>query len=250
MPKLFSFQGKISLGDRSADGKMLNPVWVGDAKLSIKLSTETQDHTESFSGQRMLYGQMNKSKKAESTLTLYEWLPENVALGLYAKELDIASSTVTGEEFPAGLVAGDKVKLDHAFVSSVLLTDSTGTPASLTLGTHYRVDSANAGVIEILNPTGFTQPFKGAYSYAAATQFAMFTETPPEKYLLLDGVNTETGELVLVELFRQKFQPLSQLDMITDDLGNMALNGVSLYDPINAADANLGGFGRILQKAA
>lgn len=247
---LYSFQGKVYAGTRSSLGKCLNPQWVGDATLSIKLSTETNDHTESFSGQRQLYGQMNKSTKAETTLTLFEWLPVNIALALYSKKISAQAGTVSGETFPEGLAVGDNVKLDHSLVSNVLLTDSASSPAPLTLDQHYRVASANAGLIEILNLAAFKQPFKAAYGYTAAESYAMFTQAPPERYLLLDGINTETQEPVIVHLYRQKFQPVGELNLHSEDYGSLELTGASLFDSTNAADDTLGGFGRIEMKAA
>lgn len=249
MSNLFSFQGKVSLGDRSTTGKMLKPVWVGNAKLVVKLSTDQTEKNESFSGQRQLYGTLDKAKKAEVTLTLDEWTPENLAMALYASKVDVASGTATGEALPAGLVAGDMVQLDHRFISALTLTDSAATPATVPTAS-YSIDSANAGLVQLLDVGTLTQPFKAAYSYAAATLFTMFTKTPGEKYVLLDGVNTENDDPVIAELFRTKFKPAGQLDLITDEYGSLELTGACLYDSINAKSANMGGFGRFIHKAA
>lgn len=251
MSKLFSLQGAIYLATRLPNGKPGPMDWVGNAPTcQIKLTTETSDKMESFSGNRMLYGQLNKAKKADISLVLDEFLTENLLLGLHGTKVDGAAGTVTGETFPTGLVAGDVLRLDKPFVSSVVLTDSAGVPATLTAGTHYRVKSTALGLIEILDVGAFTQPFKAAYSNAASETVTMFTSAAPERFLLLDGINTETNEPVLVELPRVKFKPTGQLDLIIDDYGNLPLEGAVLYDELNAADANMGGFGRIRQKVA
>ncbi|MCZ7748512.1 hypothetical protein O8J69_34570, partial [Pseudomonas aeruginosa] len=117
------------------------------------------------------------------------------------------------------LKAGDFVKLDRQFVSSVVLTDSATTPAELVLGTDYRIESPTAGLIELLNVTGKTQPFKAAYASEVATGYTMFTSPPPERYILLDGINTENQEPVIVTLYRCKFDPVGDLALINDEYG-------------------------------
>lgn len=248
---LFSFQGKVWAGSRTVTGKLSRPFWAGNVSaMNLKLSTDADNKTESFSGNRLQYGRLQKGTTAQLDMTFDEWLAKNIALAIWASEIELAPDTVTGEPLESGLVAGDFVKLDGQFVSSVVLTDSAGTPATLALGTDYRIESPNAGLIELLNVTGKTQPFKAAYATQAATAYTMFTSAPPERYILLDGINTETQEPVLVTLYRCKFDPVSDLALINDSYGNFQLTGSVLYDPLNAGDPELGGFGRIVQKAA
>lgn len=245
---LYSLQGKIYLGDRLSTGKLSKPVWVGNAPTcQLKLTTDSSNKTESFSGNRLQYGRLQKGKTAELSLTLDEWLPQVLALGLYASVLDGVSGTASAEAFPAGLVAGDLVKLDNPFVSAVVITDSAATPATVPTN-NVQVESPSAGLLKVVDPGTFIQPFKAAYSYAKTKAFTIFTAAPPERYFMLDGINTETGEAVIVRLFRVRFDPAGQLDLLNDDYGSLQLTGSVLYDVVNAANANLGGFGKIEQK--
>lgn len=251
MSKLFSLQGSIYSAMRLSNGKPGPMTWLGNAPTcQVKLSTESTDKMESFSGNRMQYGRLQKGKKAEISLTLDEFLTSNLLLGLYGTKVTGTAGTVTAEAFPTGLAVGDIVRLDKPFVSSVVVTDSAGGPATLTPGTHYRVKSDAMGLVEILNIGTFVQPFKAAYSNAGSETVTMFTSPPPERFLLLDGINTETNQPVLVELPRVLFAPVGQLDLIMDDYGNLPMTGTVLFDDLNAADANMGGFGRIRQKSA
>lgn len=247
---LFSFQGKVWAGERSSAGKLLKPDWAGNVPtMTLQLSTESTNKTESFSGNRLQYGRLQRGKTATLNITFDEWLPQNIALAIWATQLDVAGSTVTGEVLPTALVAGDYVKLDHPFVSALAITDSAGTPATLPTG-NYKLESPNAGLVQLLDPGALVQPFKAAYTYAARESFTMFTDAPPERYILLDGINTETNEPVIVTLYRCKFDPVSDLAFINEEYGSFSLAGSVLYDVVNAANANLGGFGRIDQKAA
>lgn len=247
---LFSFQGKVWAGDRLPNGKLSKPVWAGNVPtMTLQLATESSNKTESFSGVRQQYGRLQRGKTSTLNITFDEWLPENIALALWASKLAITGSTVTGETFPTGLAVGDHVKLDNPFVSSVVLTDSAGSPVTVPAG-NYELVSPNSGLIKLNNLGALTQPFKAAYTYAARTSFTMFTNAPPERYILLDGINTETLESVIVTLYRCKFDPVSDLALINDEYGNFQLSGSVLYDVVNAANANLGGFGRMDMKTS
>jgi len=242
---LVSLQGKIWLAERSAQGKYEKPVWVGNAPTAtLQLATETTKKTESYSGNRLQIGELDRGKTATLNLTLDEWLPSNLVLGLYATQSDIVAGTVTAEPLPAELKAGEFIRLDHPFVSDVVLTAA----APLVVGTDYRMESAPGGLIEILKDT--SAAVKAAYSYESVTSLAMFTDRPPERWLFLDGINTETGESVLVDLYRCKFNPVGDLGLIHDEYGSLALTGSVLFDTLNAREANLGGYGRMVSKKA
>lgn len=245
--KDYSFQGKIYLGMRDAvSGQPQALQWVGDAdQLQVKLSTTTDERQESWSGQRLTSVRLVTAKKAELSLQLNEFSPLNLGLALYGNAIDVTTGTVTAELLPATVANGDTIALDNRDVSAVVITDSTGTPKTLVEGTDYVVASAASGLIQILNVGTYTQPFKAAYSYAAAVQIPMFQTAVPERYLVLDGVNTVDGNTVKVRLFRCVFDPASQLDLISSKLSQFALAGSVLFDQVNYANSNMGGFGRI-----
>ena len=244
---LFSFQGKIHLAERSAQGKPLKVTWLGNAPAcTLQLATETTPKTESFSGNRLQYGLLQRGKTATLNLTLDEWTLYNLALALYAADVAIATGTVTGEALPSPLAAGDIIRLNKPFVSDVELTAAPST--ALVEGTDFSVESASAGLIELLTPQ--TPAVTAAYENADARALTMFTTTPPDRWLILDGINTDNQEKVVVELFRCKFNPVGDFGLIHEECGNLPLTGTVLYDPLNASDPTLGGYGRIVQAAA
>lgn len=247
----FSFQGKVYLGARQTNGKPGAMAWVGDASvLQVALQSDVSTRNESYSGNRLPSARLSKAKTATVKLTLNDFSAANLALGLYGDANVIASGSVaTGspETLPIGIVVGDSIMLAHTNVSAVVIKDSAGTPATLVSGTDYVVDSANGGVVRFLNIGTYTQPFKASYSYGGGTDLAMFIEEAPERYLILDGFNTVEGDSspVRVQLYRVVFDPASTLDLISNDFGTLELSGSCLYDSVNAADATLGGFGKI-----
>lgn len=248
MSELFSLQGKLYAATRDAvTGKASNHIWLGNVpEAKLELTTEKSDKFESFSGNRLLYGSLQKSKGVSFSATLDEFLPENIALGLYGSKSDVATGTVTAEAFPSGLVAGNRVQLANKFATSIVVKDSTGSPLTLALNTNYKVISAAAGIIEIVLPTGFVQPFKADYTKGDASRVVMFSNvTPPQRYIVFDGINTVTGDKWIVELYRIQFDPIKDFGLINEDWGGLQLSGNALYDEVNDLDALLGGFGRV-----
>jgi len=248
----FSFQGKVYLGTRLAGGLPGRLRWVGDApKCDVSMTTESENRKESFSGLRMTSARLRKGNEATIAMTLHWASAENLALGLYGASATVAAAAVTNESLPPGLVAGDLIVLARGGVSSLVITDSTpGTPLTLVAGTHYRLDSANGGVVNILNVTGRVQPFRAAYSHTASTDVAMFTVAPPERYLLLDGINTFDNSPVRVRLYRVQFDPAANIPLINEGYGSLELTGSVLFDSASALDISLGGFGKIELPAA
>lgn len=243
---LFSFQGKVWLAERDANGQPINPIWVGNApSLQLQLETETLAKTDSYSGNRLQIGQLNTSKTATINVTFDEWTASNLALAFYGAKTTVATSTVTAEALPTTLAAGEVVRLDHPFVSAVTVDDGGG---ELVAGTDYVIESANSGLLKFLLPP--TDPVTVDYSYAASESLSVFTTQAPERWLLLDGVNTANNNSpVLLDLFKVQFAPVSDLDLITDEYGSISLTGTVLFDTLNSG-AGLGGFGRIQMPGA
>lgn len=243
----FSGQGRVYLARRDAAGNPLSMRWVGnvpDLKLSLK--TETIEHRESYSGQRLTDLQLIKSKDGEFSCTLEDILIENFELSLYGTTSSMTSGTVVDEALPSGITSGEMRLLSKQFVSSVNISDSATTPATLVNGTHYKVHEAQ-GAIEFINVTGFTQPFLVDYSYGAAKSVAMFRSAQPEVWLRFDGYNTaDNNRPVIVDLYRVAINPTKDLSLISDQLNRFELSGRVLADVTKAMEPTLGQFGRIV----
>lgn len=244
-----SFQGRVYLGKRDAAGlpiEVRSPGNVAELKLSLK--TDVLEHYESQTGQRTLDHRMVKQKSATVNLTIEEFTKENLALALYGTHVVGTPGTVTDEPIGGATpTVGDRYFLAHPKVSSLVVVDSAGTPATLTAGTHYTAD-LDFGALQFLDTTGFTAPFKASYAYGVATEIGIFTQALPERYLRLEGINTAQGNAkVLVELYRVAFDPLKEISFISDEYNKFELEGSLLADGTKPFDAVLGQFGRIVQ---
>ena len=244
-----SFQGRVYLGERNANGEPINVRTPGNvADLSLSLKTDVLEHYESQTGQRSLDHRMVKQKSATVNLTIEEFTKENLALALYGNHVVGTPGTVTAEPVGGATpIAGDRYFLAHPKVSSLVVTDSAGTPATLALGTNYTAD-LDFGALQFLDTTGFTAPFKASYAYGVATEIGIFTQALPERFLRLEGINTAQGNAkVLVELYRVAFDPLKEISFISDEYNKFELEGSLLADTTKPYDAVLGQFGRIVQ---
>jgi hypothetical protein len=250
-PSLFSLQGYLNIGELLPNGKIGKLRWLGNVpEATVQLSVEAEDKKEDFSGNRNLLDRLQTGTSAVLNYTLDYWSSANMALAFNATAAAIAASTVTGEVFPEGLVAGDLVRLDNPFASSLVITDSAGTPATLVADTNYRIKGHSANTVEILDPGSFVQPFNGAYSYEAATNLVLFSQLGTAAFLQFDGINTKTGEPVLFEFWKARHDPIKELGLINKQYGNLPMTAALLFDETRALDPLLGGVGRALQKAA
>lgn len=244
----FSGQGRVYVGARDANGNPQAMRWLGNVpELKVSLNVETIEHKESYSGQRLTDLQLIKGKDGEFSCAVEDFSIENLELTLYGQTSAVSSGTVTSEALPSGAVAGGIYLLAHQFVSSVTVRDSATTPATLTEGTHYRVH-AEQGAIELLNVTGFTQPFRVDYSHGAARSLAMFKSGQPEVWLRFDGLNTaDSNRRVIVDLYRVALNPSKDFSLIGDELQKFELSGRVLADVTKSDTGPLGLFGRVIQ---
>lgn len=240
----FSLQGRIELGTRLTGGKPGALRWVGDAtSCNIAFSTENEDRTETFSGQRLQSARMRTATTVALSLVLRYGSAENMRLGLFANANNVAGASITDEALPAGLVAGDRVVLAKpAGVTALTLKDSAGSPVTVD-AEHYALENAAGGVVRLIDVSGYTQPFTADYTHEAFVRLPMFSAQPPERYFYLHGVDTVSGEKVRAALYRVQFNPISELPLLNDTFGEITLEGTALFDAEAALDDTFGGFG-------
>jgi hypothetical protein len=244
----FSGQGRVYIGTRDSNGNPQAMRWIGNVpELKVSLNVETIEHKESYSGQRLTDLQLIKGKDGEFSCSVEDFNIQNLELTLYGQTSSVTAGTVTNEALPTGATAGGVYLLANQFVSSVVVKDSAASPATLVAGTDYKVH-ADQGAIELLNVSGFTQPFKVDYSYGAAKRLAMFKSGQPEVWLRFDGLNTaDSNRRVIVDLYRVVLSPSKDFSLIGDDIQKFELSGRVLADTTKSDTGPLGLFGRVIQ---
>lgn len=247
----FSGQGQVIVHKRNAAGIIGGGFLLGNVpKFEVKPTMERREHQESQSGQRLIDKVQTTTKGGTLDMTLEDIRHDNLALLLSGKKVTLAAGSYTSgspDTFPTGLVVGNYVKLSRPNVSSLVITDSAGTPATLTAGTHYRLSDAKHGYVEILSLGAFTQPFKAAYSYGETKVVTMYEADDNDEYwVYFAGVNTEgtPDQSVGMDIYRVVFNVADLVALINQEQGSFDITARILRDNVRAADANFGGFAR------
>jgi hypothetical protein len=246
----YNGQGYVDIAVATA-GSPGKARWTGNVT-SFKITPEESkyEHKESYSGLKSIDLTYRTELKLPIEITLEQVDLNNFYMFFNGEAVAQSGGSVTNEtlEGSTTIAVGDVFYLDSVDVSSLVITDSTGTPKTLTSGTNY---SANlkTGRVEILDITtggAFTGPLKAAYTAAAETKVKLFTDTPDEYWIYFSGVNTAvTGSPACRgEFYRVKFSP-AELSMITDGDApqQFVLRGDCLADPTKTLAGTFGPYG-------
>jgi hypothetical protein len=255
MPSYLSGQAKVYEAVRNAAGDPQSFRFMGNSpQFDLAGNINTVEHQESQSGQRLVDLRLITGKKLDLTLNVQEFLPENLALLLFGNLYTSVSGSVTGEQLgggATGITAGMSFALKNANITSLVITDSAGTPATLASGTDY---SANLpyGLVTILNVGSYTQPFKAAYSKAVGQKSVdMFTNQPANRWFRLIGVNTAqqnsdgSFKRFVVDLYNVQIDPGSSIPFISDAIADMSVKASVLVDTTRSATAQGGQIGLV-----
>lgn len=253
-PNYFSGQGDVLLAKLSAAG-VPGAFWlVGNSpKFELSFKVDRRKHQESRSGQRLVDKIQSTTKGGEVSITLEDIRKKNLAVVVGGDSVALASGSYSAanfDTFPSGLVVGSIVKLAKPNASAIVVKDSNGAGTTLVLNTDYRILDAEHGLIEILSLGAYTQPFRAQYSYAATDVVTALTANDDTEYAIyFAGVNTEgtpEDQKIGADVYRVVFDPAQLLALINSEQGSFDLKGEVLKHADKAADANFGGFARLL----
>ena len=161
---------------------------------------------------------------------------------LYGEQVVIPAGTVTSEELPAGIKAGERYILDHQRISDVAI-------GTLVEGTDYEADYTY-GSITILTDQA-TAPSVN-YKYAGSITTTLSTPPPEDFFLRFEGITlAEGGAAKILELYKISFSPASALALIQGDtsLAGLETTSTVLYDNARPDDPTIGRFGRVIDVA-
>ena len=245
----FSGQGRVYIGARDANGNPQGLNFVGNVPdLKISLSVETLEHQESTSGQRLTDLQLIKTKKGEFACTLEELIPVNLSLALYGTSVDQTSGTVTAEALPNPVTVGSLYLLAKQNVSSVVVSDASGTPKTLP-ESQYSLNAKHGSLSINDKTTGgpYVEPFSVDYAYGATQATALFTQPLPERWIRFEGLNAaDSNREVVIDLYRVAINPAKDLSVIGTELLKLELSGQVLADTFKSVSGELGQFGRVV----
>lgn len=213
-------------------------------EFSIEMDSDQVDHNESMTGLRTKDATLVRAKSLTFSGQLEDWDEKNVAWATNGRVKSITGGSKTDELAPAGLVAGSIWALKGQGVSAVTITDSAGSP--VTVDTDDYVVNAEFGTITMVNVTGYTQPFKAAYTDSSTTAVTLLSDDSQIYALRFEGINTVNQQKVLLELYRTQKSPTGTVPLIQEDFGQITIQGDALSDTTKTVDGNFGLFGRMI----
>lgn len=227
--KLYRGQGKMFVAP-VVSGVVGASKFVGNVSaLAFSPSVNKIEHMESQSGKRAVDATLIVSRKVGFSATMEDFNTDTLAVAFQGVTNTNVGGTVTAETLPAGLVAGDFVHTANTDISALVVKDSAGAPATLTLGTHYAIDSAKHGTVQILDVGTFVQPFKAAYSYGATTGVDVLSGSSKIYEIRFHGLNDADDQKPVLVRARVRLDPGDKLDLIGDQFGSYNVNGDVLF---------------------
>lgn len=248
--RYFFGKGRVSLGTKDATTGLFKVfTWLGNvASLTCSLEVDKLTHNESYTGQNMEDVSLITAKKSNFVARVENFDVDALAFGLYGNKVTVAGAAITAEPLPSGLVVGDEVATKQPKITSVVVKDSAGSPATLNLTTDYTIEDAIMGRLKIVSLGAYTQPFKVDYTYGARKDVGMFLNAAPERWLRYEGINLANGgSKVIFDLYKVQVDPMSELPFISDGntVGGYDMKGGALLESLIASNDALGQFGCI-----
>lgn len=241
----YSGQGVLMVGTRNpitGAGDKFLPVGNVSA-LKLGLAATTSEHKESQTGVRGIDKRLTTELKSSISMTMESWTPANLAMALRGTSTPVAAGSATGEdlEFTGGFIS----PLKHLKVSAVVIKKGLTSLVAYVEGTataadgewDYKVNTEAGSVQWATDPKTAllvdTDALEADYSYAAQSKADALNAAPGEVYLRFEGLNTaDENKPVVVDVFRMQTDPLKELSLISDAIGEFVLEGSVLFDSV------------------
>lgn len=245
--RYFSGQGVVMIGQRdSVTGLSTGLRPLGNVPdLKITIGTTVLDHKGSQDGQRATDVRLQTETKVMASVTLESWNAANLAKALRGDVTMIAPGVSTNE----GLVVypGMVTPLRYIKVTNFVLKQGATNLVVFTqagVAWDYKLNAA-AGSIMLNDGTveDWSEYLEGSpididgmaltatYNYAVQELVNSLTSPLNDSWLRFEGLNTiEDNAPVIIDIFRFSNDPLKELAMISDTIGQMTLEGSVLKD--------------------
>lgn len=227
-------------------------LFVGNAdSAKITLKVDRKEKRESQSGQNALVRSKVVQLGGDIEIVVSETQRQNLEMFLFGDT--VTRGAVTGHEdenkIPALSQVGEIYRLEYQNVSSLVITDD-GAADAVVATNKYEVDRT-FGKVKVLADLG-TGPFTVTYNAAAASIVPMFQHSDKALFYRHEGINiaNDVDTEFLIEMYKIKLDPVSDLDLITDDFGKFTLKGQLIVSKWKPTDQKFGKFGRHIDLGA
>lgn len=212
---------------------------MGDiSQISLTGASQNFQVIENITGNGGVAVDINTSNALNLRIDLRNFHPIPLSLAMFGTTEAVNSGTVAVAEPGFTVVVGDVIyTLKRGAITSLVVKDSAGSPATLVSGTDYVHNGF--GRIEIKNIGSYVMPIKVfSYAYAAFTRVPILTTSPPQRYIRLDMVNitkrNTDGSFVsrMVDLYLVQLRLAEGVNLVqANEIGILPITGAVLQDP-------------------
>jgi hypothetical protein len=201
--------------------------------LELAIETDKKVLTSNTQSGGGVADSVTRISAVNSSMELSSLSPENVAMALYGSVSKVAVKVVVDEAqdaYPGALVSF--VNPPNLAIEPVV-KNKAGT-TTYAKGVDYELSPAGIR-IKVGGTISAKTEIKVGYTSLGHDVIEMLTNSGASYRLVFEGLNeARTDKPVLVELYRNKFDPTSSLGLISDDFGSLSLTGSVLKDTSKA----------------
>lgn len=236
--RVLSLQGELCLA-KIVNGIAGTLLPIGNMPtLKLNITTDKVDHYDSRYGFRAKDETLYKQTGVGIEGDLDTVNETNLALVMSGKSIEVASQTIA--DVSLGTVTTNAmVDLGHRNLTSVTFKD--GSDAAIDPN-KYVLDAAFGTVTFIEAITGAV---KWSGTAAAKTRTTIANNIGTEYKALFKGIDTLSGDKVVVELHRLTLSPETEFDLINEEFNTFSITGDCKADNSKANDAELSVWGHI-----
>lgn len=198
-------------------------------------SKELQDYTQGGGG---VYNSLERVKSAKFSFTFHDYNADNLAMVVFGSSSAVTAATVADETVvcPSDIADGDRlVTTDYMIDTSattypVVVADTAGTAGTPFATTDYT--ATPAGIIFLSTGTITAgETVYVDYTKKAVNVVEALVNSATQYEMVFDGLNdAQSGDQVVVHIYKGKPGPTDGLDMIGDDFAANTVTGTIVKD--------------------
>lgn len=246
--------GEGWLGTRNSSGVVTDfdlPLPEMD-ELTVSIATEKVEHMSKRASLASKNLSVVSSMSGTGKMVVSVHDPDLLKIYLFGNKSAIAGGAFLAAAaiFPSNISVGQRLPIpgNRKNISSLVIKDSAGSPATLTLGTHYTIEDADAGIIKFgpSSLAGFTQPFTAAGTEGAGTAVGLLTQRQYERWLRFKGINiADDDRSCIVDLYKIQIEPAKDWTLLNtgNEPNKYEIGFELLKDDTKLPSATLGQYG-------
>ena len=234
MSDYFVGHGKVYAAQRDVDGDPTGFLDLGNCPSFVL--TPGNRGLRDVTNPEVLPGMFPAGVTGSIRLVLDELNANNLSQAFYGSNIAVTENSVVGETVKA--YTGKFCPTQYINISSVTVSGKVE-------GTDYTVDPAG-GLHVIQVGTSEGESWSVSYDYSDQNVSAAFSLAPELLWIRFNGINiAEDNAPVVVDVYKVRFVPVDDVQLIGDTFLSMTLNGKIQYDSTKDGTTLWGNYFRI-----